>query len=153
MPKQKQFFIKHRLPSGEEFEGQFTCRKLSIKQMAAVQVRKATLNGGFYFDENKPGQGVDEDTDWTNHMIAHLEIALIQAPMWFNLDEIYDLDLVLAVYAEVAKFENEFNSPQPRAAISSGSSQTDSGGTGEQSGSAGRTEAVGRGEVPPSLDP
>jgi hypothetical protein len=147
-----QFFIKHTI-DGQDFEGQFACRRLSIKQLAAVSVRKSQLNGGYYFDEVNPGRGIDEDTDWTNHMMAHLEIALIQAPHWFNLDEIYDVNLLIKIYGEIAKFENSFVSPQQRAAVNPRGSQDDSGSKGEGAGAAGSVAAVGGGQVSPPLDP
>lgn len=151
--RRHQFFIKHTLPTGEVLEGQFTSKKLSIKEMASVSVRKSQLNGGYYHDEENPGQGIDADTDWTHQMIAHLEHALIQAPVWFNMDDIWDVDLLIKVFGEVAKFENTFASPQPNAAVNSGGSQADSGGTSQESGAAGSVAAVGGNQVSDSLDP
>lgn len=153
MNLQKQFLVRHEGLDGKVYEGQFTCKKLSIRDYAQVNVRKIQLNGGYHHDPGHPGQGIDEDTDWTNQMIAQLEVSLVQQPIWFDLNKIYDLDLMLKVYKEVASFENEVSSPQRRAAISTGSSQTDSGAAGEQSGAAGSVTAVGREQVQPSLDP
>lgn len=151
--KNHSFFIKHTT-DGVDLEGQFTCRRLSIKQLAAVSVRKSQLNGGFYFDEENPGKGIDENTDWTNHMMAHLEFALIQAPHWFNIDEIYDVSLLLKIYGEVAKFENSFSSPLgQRADVNAGGSPADSGSKSEGTGAAGSVAQVGGREVPPTLDP
>ncbi len=148
-----QFMIEHTLPDGTKLEDQFTCKKLAIKEIAAVSVRKTHLNGGFHHNPENPGQGIDADTDWTNQMIAHLEVCLIQKPMWFNLDNIYDADLLIKIYSEVAKFENTFISPQLGAAVDSRSSQVDSGAKSEGTGAAGRVEAVGGGEVEAALEP
>jgi hypothetical protein len=153
MNLQKQFLVRHESANGQVYEGQFTCKKLSIRDYAQVNVRKIQLNGGYHHDPSHPGQGIDEDTDWTNQMIAQLEVSLVQQPLWFDLNKIYDLDLLLKVFKEVAQFENEVTSPQRKAAINSGSSQADSGAAGEQSGAAGSVTAVGRGEVQASLDP
>ena len=152
--KQKQFFIKHTDEySGQLLEGQFTTKKLSIREISAVSVRRTQLNGGYYFSKENPGRGIDEDTDWTNQMLAHLEYCLIQKPLWFNLVEIDDVDLLLKVYRECALFENSAKSPQQRAAVNTGSSQTDSGRESEQPRAAGHIEEVGGGQVQPSLDP
>lgn len=148
-----QFHIKHTGVDGKIYEGQFACKKLSIKEIAQVSVRKVQLNGGYHHVEDSPGRGLDADTDWTNQMISHLEIGLIQQPMWFILDNIYDVDLLLKVYSEIAKFENTFMSPQRGAAVSAESSQADSGSKSEGSGAAGRIAEVGGGQVQPSLDP
>jgi hypothetical protein len=151
---QHQFPIRHESKTlGKVFEGTFTTKKLSVKELGWVSVRRAQLNGGMYYDEDKPGTGIDEQTDWLNQAIAHCEVSLKQVPTWWNLDELYDIDLLLAVYKKVVEFENSFSSPQPSAAIGHGSSQNDSGGTSTQTGAAGHITAVGRGEVQPSLDP
>lgn len=153
MPRVRDFFIKWTFADGRQVEGTFTTKKLSIKSAAAVQVRKVQLNGGFYFDEKKPGVGVDEETDYTNYMIAHLEQSLIRKPTWWNLDELDDVNLVLEVFKKVAEFEQSFSSPLRGAAVTSEGSQSDSGSSSQGSGAAGHTAPMGRGEVPPSLDP
>ena len=153
-PRVKDFFIKYTSPiDGSVLEGTFSTKKLSVKGITAVQVRKIQLNGGFYFDEDKPGTGVDEQSDWTNYMIAHLEQSIIRKPTWWNLDEIDDIDLLMMVFKEVAVFENSFRSPLRGAAVSVPGSQADSGRESTQSGAAGHVAPMGRGEVPPSLEP
>jgi len=154
--RQHQFLIRHKMYDGRVLEGQFTTRKLSIKDHAQVNVRRVQLNGGYHHDESNPGRGIDAETDWTNRMIAHLEACLIQKPLWFDVEDIDDAELLFKVFEKCAEFENSFHSPQRDAAIGSqpiGSSQADSGGTGEETRAAGRVEAVGRGQVPASLDP
>ena len=148
------FNISHKSELDNKlYEGQFTTKKLSIREQANVAVTKSKLNGGFYHDDSKPGVGIDELTDITNGMLAHLEICLIQKPGWFSLDNVYDTDLVIAVWKEVAKFESSFSSPLGRAAASNGSSQVDSGETSQGAGAVGRVTAVGSAEVQSALDP
>ncbi|NJL53732.1 hypothetical protein HC928_00405 [bacterium] len=81
---------------------------MSIRDLAALGVRKAQLNGGMYYNDESPGRGVDESTDTFNSMIAHLEVAIKDAPPWWDLDKIADVDLVSKLYQEVLKFENSF---------------------------------------------
>ena len=139
---------------GKRYTGRFTCKKLSIKDLSQLQVKKVVLNGGFHYDSDNPGKGVSEETDWTNHMLAHLEVAIIQAPLeWWDINNIYDLDLVIHVYKTVAKFEGTFDSPQQEAAVDLRSSQDDSGEKGQNTGAAGHVEKVGGAEVSPSVDP
>ncbi len=90
------------------YKGKFVSKKLSIRDLAALGVRKSQLNGGMHHDENHPGHGVDEYTDEFNKMVAHLDLSDLEAPKWWNLDEITDNDLVTLVYQEVISFENKF---------------------------------------------
>lgn len=90
------------------YQGNFTIKKLNIRDLAAVGVRKAQLNGGMYYDSENPGRGVDEQTDSFNNMVAHLELAVKQAPTWWDLDKLSDMQLVGRVFKEVIEFENSF---------------------------------------------
>ena len=109
---------------GIRYSGKFVSKKLSIRDIAALGVRKAQLNGGMHYDYAHPGHGVDEQTDEFNNMIAHLEISLLEAPTWWDLDAITDISLIGSVYKEVVVFENTFLG-RPRVEGS------DDGGTGE----------------------
>jgi hypothetical protein len=140
---------------GKTYDGQFTTKKLSIRDMGYIGTRKAQLNGGFHYDENNPGVGIDGETNATNNMIAHLEVCLIQHPPWWDLDKVYDVGLLAEVFSHVAEFENSFfRSMRSNAeADAAGSSPDGRNGENEKSGTAGRVEEVGGGQVPPSLDP
>jgi len=138
---------------GKVYEGQFTCKKLSIMELSRLGVRKVQLNGGFHYDENKPGQGVEEHIDSMNSMLAHLELAVIQAPVWFNPEYLYDPELLQAIYTEVVTFENSFFRPQRSAPEPRRGSPDDRSREGEETGTAGRVAAVGGEQVAASLDP
>jgi hypothetical protein len=147
------FFIKHTSSlTGRYYEGQFSCRKLSIKDFGRINVRKVQLNGGYYFDEERPGCGIDEQTDTIHNMIAHLEIALIQWPAWWDLEVEDDPTVLKVIYDEVVTWENSFLSRRDASRPGGGVSD-DSSGKGPQSGSAGHVEAVVGGEVSPALEP
>lgn len=90
------------------YTGNFTTKKLSIADMAALGVRKTQLNGGYHYSEGTPGMGVDAETDDFNAMIAHLEIALQDFPVWWDLSNISDIDLLGKVFQEVISHENSF---------------------------------------------
>lgn len=138
---------------GKTYEGQFTCKKLSIMELSRLGVRKTQLNGGFHYSEAKPGVGVEEHIDSMNSMIAHLELAVIQAPVWFNPEYLYDPEVIQAVYVEVVKFENSFFRPQRSVPQPGGSGSDDRSGAGKESGSVGRVAQVGGVQVSDSLDP
>ena len=148
------FVIKHvSQMDGKVWEGQFTCKKMSVKDLGRLGVRKAELNGGYYHSEKSPGIGIDAETDSVNSMISQLEISLVQYPYWFNLDNIYDAELLMAIYAEVAKFEGSFFRNKQTGNASVGSSPNDSSRASQESGITGYSSQVGGGEIPPSVDP
>lgn len=138
---------------GRTYEGQFTSKKLSIMEISRLGVRKVQLNGGYYYDESRPGCGIEAHIDNMNSMLAHLELAVIQAPVWFNPEVLFDPSLIRAVYREVVKFENSFFRSQRSEPESGRGGPDDRSGESQESGSAGRVEEVGGGEVQPSLDP
>lgn len=114
------FRIEYKTTEGEELEGTFTVKRLSIMGRSKVGVRKSQLSGGMYCvvdDDGKPtGQGLDEDTDFVNTAMAHLELSLIQQPDWFDLDEIHEMALLRKVYEEVMDFEWSFFRPKGQKA-------------------------------------
>lgn len=151
---QHTWVFKYQSPiDNKSYEGQFTCKKLSVMELSRLGVRKTQLNGGFHYDEEHPGQGVEEHIDSMNSMVAHLEVALVQYPIWFNLDQLIDPMILNLVYKEVAKFENNFFRPGGVSAGAGRGSENNSGGANQESGSAGHVTAVGGEEVPPSVDP
>jgi hypothetical protein len=108
----KTFTVKHKLEDGTVDEGTFTVKRLSIKDRAHIGMKKSQLAGGMHCvrddDGNPTGQGIDEDTDYLNAMIAQLDVALIQKPSWFNLDELADIGVVQEVFKKAADFEVSF---------------------------------------------
>lgn len=155
--KQKVFNINHKLETGEVKEGQFTTKKLSIMDRSKIGVRKSQLSGGMYTvrdDQGNPtGQGLDEDTDFLNHMISHLEVALIQKPIWFDLNNIDDADLVRKVFKEVIDFEASFRRPGNTSDSGNDGSSQEASSTESSQQTTGRlpTQVVGK-EVQAALD-
>ncbi len=105
----KTIHIKHESEVDDVlYEGEFTIKRLSISDFNKQQIRKLQLNGGYHYDSSKPGVGISRDVDFFNDVVSHLEIALIKAPKWWDLDEITDVGVVYAVHEEVIAFENSF---------------------------------------------
>ena len=124
----KTFIIDFTSPSnGEQYSGTFTCKKLSILDQTKISRRKSELCGGMYCvrdEDDKPtGQGIDNATEWINHMIAMLEVAIISSPPWWDLEEIYDEGLMVAVFEEVMAFEDSFRRPRGAEGGSTGRSR------------------------------
>ena len=133
---------------GQRYEGTFVTKKLSVMGMAELRVRTLQLCKGLRYDPENPDVGVDRDTYNLNSMLAHLEIAVVEHPDWWNLDQITDLELMSEVHKEVVDFENNFPGLGSGKASKAGSpkeaSKTDSGGV---------SEPVVVGEVQASLEP
>jgi len=152
--RQKQFWIDFRSKmDGQTYQGQFTTKKLSVRDLARVGVRKSQLNGGLYYDEDRPGSGLDSQTDWINSIIAHLELSLVQAPLWWDVNEIIDGELLAEVFKNVMEFENSFFRFNGEEAAAGGSGQNVSGGTGQEPRVAGSVTEVGGGQVQDALEP
>jgi len=109
------FYIKHTLDTGEHVEGQFTTKRLTVKDRSRQGVYRSQISGNMYCvrdDFGRPtGQGIDEDTDMLNSMISLLEISLIQKPDWWDLEQIEDMGLLGKVYDKVLTHENSFFRP------------------------------------------
>lgn len=119
LPKnQKTFSITYKTGDGTELSGAFTVRKMSVMDMSRISVKKSQLNEGLLPppmpDESghvPEGRYVDEGTDQLNGIIAHLNVCLVSAPPWFDLNEVWDPGILRAVYSEVAAHENSFPLP------------------------------------------
>jgi hypothetical protein len=139
----------------QRYQGQFTTKKLSIRDLTTVGVRKVQLNGGMHWSPTAPGQGIDEGTDDLNSMIAHLEVALTSYPRWWNLDEITDMSVLGSVYREVISFENSFRGRGQTAEGEGpgGSGQADSASAQGEANPAGSNQQVVGEQVQASLEP
>jgi len=125
--KQITFNISYTTTCDEVLEGQFTAKRLNVAQRSRLGVRKSQLSGGMYCvrDANghATGQGLDEETDWLNTAIAHLELALIQKPQWWKLEELEEVSLIQEVFEKVLDFESSFfrrRRPEPEVEGASG---------------------------------
>jgi hypothetical protein len=93
---------------GSDYKGLFSVRKKVISDAAKISVKRLQLNGGYHFDSDNPGVGMDQTTDSMNYVLANLDVLITQSPPWFDLDSITDFGLVLAIWEEVKKFQNSF---------------------------------------------
>ncbi len=139
------------------YEGDFTIKRQGLMDYSRQQLRKLELNGGHHFVSKDPGAGVPAGMEYINEMISTLEVAIVKAPDWWNLEEISDLDVLQAVHKEVTAFEETFLNRKRSQDSSSGERVGDgSADSGPQRGESNTTDSsdamVGK-EVPPALQP
>ena len=139
----------------ERYVGKFTTKKLNIQDHAKQGVILAQLNGGMHYDREKPGYGVDASTSAFNGMLAHLSVALTAAPDWWDLSKIGDVNVIYAVYEEVAAHEATFRRrPEVESDDESGSAgQGDGSGEDRRSDGSGATSQVVDEEIQSALKP
>ena len=133
------------------YTGEFVCKKLAVRDMARLSAERTRLNGGLYHDPDRPGCGIDEDTNMFNHMLAHLTVAIVRAPEWWDLDSISDMAVVSRVFEEVATFENSFLKRRGDNSSSENSERSDSPDQGANH-AGNLTRVVGK-EVQSTLEP
>lgn len=102
--KAQQFSVTYTDPSGSEKIGNFTVKRLTIGEQATIGVTKAKFAQSLQ---------VDSGTDQLLHMFAYLKHALMEKPEWFKPEDLFDDDLVLAVYRRCLSFEASFRKPVP----------------------------------------
>ena len=141
----------------KRYEGTFTCKKLSVRDMSQQAVKRTQLNGGYHYDADNPGCGIDFSSDRLNAMLAHLFVAVTSSPTWWDLDEIEDIELLTTVYQEVLDFENSFRRQQENSDTQTEQQSSSSQTSGEKKAtspdrSGAVTEVVG-GKVQAALEP
>jgi hypothetical protein len=82
------------------YVGTFTFKRLNLNDIAAVGADRARRNGGM----------VDDHTDFLNTMLAHLDRAIVKCDVEWGkrLGDLYDLNVVSAIYKEVMEYEARF---------------------------------------------
>ncbi len=138
----------------ERFSGQFTVKRLSIKDTNMIGTLRTQLNGNMHVGEN--GMGVDEATNGYNHMLATLQVALVTVPQGFSLEELYSLTYAAAIFKEVTMFNDSFRRGRKSSEVVQGqSSQSQTGSSTPAQGTSGlgNTTAVVPGEIQLTLDP
>jgi hypothetical protein len=143
--------------TGQLLEGQFTTKRLTVNDKAQLGVRASQRCGGMHCvrDSNTgepTGQGITADTEYTNTMLAHLELALVQKPVWFDFNNISDLRLVQEVYERVVDHELRLKSGGGGVTGSSGMGTQNSSEKSQGTDAGNILKAVVGKEVQASLD-
>lgn len=89
----------------KKFIGEFTCKIPRRKEQCLIDKHRAFLNG------NNPEQ-LDPATIRFHHMISYLRYTITESPKWWKESdlgyELYDENVVKAVYEAVLEFEVEW---------------------------------------------
>lgn len=150
----KTFGVDYVSPHDDErYAGNFTTRKLTVRDRAQLGVRKTQLNGGMHHDDAHPGQGIDDETDSFNNMIAHLELSIKDSPAWWNMDQISDVGLLVTVFKEVLDFEQSFLRRQADRAAAGSAGKVSGSTNPQEANTGGAVSAVVGKEVQSSLEP
>ena len=89
---------------GQVYEGTFTYKRPTIRQKSLISKLAAKLNEDIKY--------LDEDTKFLHQIIASLHHTLVEAPAWWKKSdsglELYDFNVILDIYKECEKFEDEW---------------------------------------------
>lgn len=96
---EKTFYFTYTCLDGKVYEGDFTIKRMSLTKQGQVGVIKSRLNGGLF---------VDPEIELLHRWMAQLQVSVTQSPEWFNVDKLYEMNLLGRLHDEVAKFENSF---------------------------------------------
>lgn len=90
--------------TGQVFDGSFTYKRPNIRKNSDIDKTAAFLDGGI--------QGLDDDTKLLHRILAVLKHTLIKYPKWWTDSdfgyELYDSNVILEIYQECMKFENDW---------------------------------------------
>ena len=82
--------------------GEFTIKRLTLGDYSQVAIKRAQLSGGM------PEASLDEGTRLLNGVLAHLSVAITNAPAWWIPENFYDPTILYAIHKEVMAFEKTF---------------------------------------------
>jgi hypothetical protein len=98
-------FIDNR---GRRWAGRFACHVLTVRERIQVGLVRSRLSGGI------SPHALDVFTSNLVEILAHLAVALDNAPPWAKggqLEQIRAVEVLQAIYEEVAKHETRFHGP------------------------------------------
>jgi hypothetical protein len=88
--------------SGRTFEGEFTYRRPRIKEQLEADKWRNKM----------AGDAKEEGTSFLYTILSMLRFNIVQAPEWWDGSdkgmELYDLNVILAIYEEIKKFETKW---------------------------------------------
>ena len=89
----------------KQYAGDFKCRIPTLKMRAQAELKNAELNRGLEKD-------IDPSIAQCHYMVSYLRITLTEAPEWWRKSdhgyELYDSNIVSAVYSVVMEFEEKW---------------------------------------------
>lgn len=95
--------IEHRTAEGKMLAGDFTFKRLTIVEVGQVGAMIARLNGG---------NTVDSTTDVIHTMMAELRFGIVDAPKWWDLDRLYEVEVLRKVWEAFMAYQKTFRPAQ-----------------------------------------
>lgn len=90
--------------TNQPYIGEFTYKRPNLRKKSDIAKEKSRLNADL--------KNLDEDTSFLHGILATLKHTLINAPKWWiDSDlgfELYDVNVILAIYKECQDFENKW---------------------------------------------
>lgn len=90
---------------GQRYQGMFTVKRPTMVDQIAVEAEKSKMLGGKYFDEDNPGVGVSSFANQMAEGVSFLRVCLTNAPEWWNDGDVFDPNLLLAIYVEAQQVD------------------------------------------------
>jgi hypothetical protein len=104
LPAAFEFDLDYTDRRGRVWSGHFQAHVLGIQEKITVGLTRANMSGGL------APEALDIQTFNLLEMQAHLSVALDDAPKWArNMSKIRDVNVLHAVYKEVASYEAKFH--------------------------------------------
>lgn len=100
MQNEKVINFDHKTKDDKRFNGTFVVKRVSIMDNARISKTKSFLLGGL-----PPMTRAD---DYQAEVIAHLQNVVMEAPEWWDLENLYSFEIADALYKEVKAFEDSF---------------------------------------------
>lgn len=123
LPREKTFFFKYFSEvEQEEFSGTFVIRRPNVIDQARIEVEKSHTLDGYYHDESNPGVGIGAYANNLAEVLAFFKVLCTKAPDWWSDEEVFDVNLLMALYKEAQSVD-----PFRGGAVSDASDDSSSG--------------------------
>lgn len=104
LPMEWNLHVYYRDMNGMIWAGDITAKRLNNRDIMQVGVLSARLAGGMAL------ASLDENTQRLVQMMAYIAIAIKKAPAWWQPEDMYDNNVVAAVYNYLSEKELTFRS-------------------------------------------
>lgn len=88
--------------TGERYAGSFKYKRPNLGLIRQIRTTRAHLNEDLV--------NLDDETKLLNEMVSWLSYTIVDSPKWWNNNgwDLYDYNVVLAVYDKVLEYEKSF---------------------------------------------
>lgn len=104
------FYFEYDDSNNERYSGIFTCKRLTIEDHSRIDLLKEQYCGSMICvkdkDGNATGEGIPEEIEFFNKVLATLNVSIIDKPAWFDLENINDTELVMEIWRKINQHES-----------------------------------------------